>query len=65
MDFTHSSAFTDFLPGIPHLGLVGGQSPKATHRMTLILAPEGEDWAISLLQVTPIAEGPLSSGSPR
>jgi ketosteroid isomerase-like protein len=44
---------------------VGGQSPKATHRMTIVLAPEGEDWAISLLQVTPIAEGPLSSGSPR
>jgi ketosteroid isomerase-like protein len=33
---------------------VPGLPPRAMHRMTLVLAPESEDWAIYLLQVTPI-----------
>lgn len=33
---------------------VGSESTRALHRMTIVLAPEGEDWAIFLLQVTPI-----------
>jgi hypothetical protein len=31
--------------------MIGGEPP---HRMTVILAPEGEDWAIFFLQVTPV-----------
>ncbi len=33
----------------------GGETTKCMHRMTVILAPEDEDWAIFLLQVTPVA----------
>jgi uncharacterized protein (TIGR02246 family) len=33
---------------------VPSQPPRAMHRMTLGLAPETQDWAIYLLQVTPI-----------
>jgi uncharacterized protein (TIGR02246 family) len=31
-----------------------GQPPQAMHRMTLVLAPERDEWTIYLLQVTPI-----------
>jgi ATP-dependent Clp protease ATP-binding subunit ClpA len=34
---------------------IGGSTTKAMHRMTVILALEGEDWVIFLLQVTPVA----------
>jgi hypothetical protein len=33
---------------------VGGESTKSLHRMTVILAPQGQEWAISLIQVTPV-----------
>jgi ketosteroid isomerase-like protein len=33
---------------------VPGQPPRAKHRMTVVLAPEGEEWLIYLVQVTPI-----------
>lgn len=33
---------------------VGTESTTSMHRMTVILAPEGEDWAIFLVQVTPV-----------
>jgi len=33
---------------------VGRELTRALHRMTILLAPEGEEWAIFLLQVTPI-----------
>jgi uncharacterized protein (TIGR02246 family) len=32
----------------------GGQSTKSMHRMTIVLAADEEDWAIVLLQVTPV-----------
>ena len=32
----------------------GGQSTSSMHRMTIVLAADGEDWAIFLLQVTPV-----------
>jgi uncharacterized protein (TIGR02246 family) len=32
----------------------GGQSTRSMHRMTIVLAADGEDWAIFLLQVTPV-----------
>jgi uncharacterized protein (TIGR02246 family) len=31
-----------------------GETTRSMHRMTVILAQEGDDWAISLLQVTPV-----------
>jgi ketosteroid isomerase-like protein len=34
--------------------VVGAEATKSMHRMTLILVPEGDDWAIVLLQVTPV-----------
>jgi hypothetical protein len=34
--------------------MIGTESTKSMRRMTVILAPEGEDWAIYLLQVTPV-----------
>ncbi|MFZ0520579.1 MAG: SgcJ/EcaC family oxidoreductase [Candidatus Acidiferrales bacterium] len=33
---------------------VSGQSPRAMHRMTFVLASEGDEWAIYLLLVTPL-----------
>jgi uncharacterized protein (TIGR02246 family) len=33
---------------------VGGESTRSLHRMTVILASQGEEWAISLVQVTPV-----------
>ena len=33
---------------------VGTESTRSIHRMTVILAPEGEDWTIFFVQVTPI-----------
>jgi hypothetical protein len=33
---------------------IGTDSTKSMHRMTVILAPEGEDWAIFLVQITPV-----------
>jgi ketosteroid isomerase-like protein len=33
---------------------VAGQAAKSTHRMTVVLAPEGERWPIFLIQVTPV-----------
>jgi uncharacterized protein (TIGR02246 family) len=33
---------------------VPGQSPRAMHRMTFVLASESDEWAIHLLQVTPL-----------
>ncbi len=33
---------------------VPNQPPRAMHRMTIVLAPDGDDWAVYLLQVTPI-----------
>jgi len=32
----------------------GGQSANSSHRMTIVLAADEEDWAIFLLQVTPV-----------
>ena len=32
----------------------GGQSTRSMHRMTIVLAADEEDWAIVLLQVTPV-----------
>lgn len=31
-----------------------GEAMRCMHRMTVVLAQEGDDWAISLLQVTPV-----------
>jgi ketosteroid isomerase-like protein len=33
---------------------VGGHSNRSVHRMTVILAREGENWVIFLLQITPV-----------
>jgi uncharacterized protein (TIGR02246 family) len=33
---------------------VGGAATRSMHRMTVILAPQGEQWAIRLIQVTPV-----------
>jgi ketosteroid isomerase-like protein len=35
----------------------GSQATKSKHRMTVILTRENEDWAIFLLQITPIVAG--------
>jgi hypothetical protein len=35
----------------------GGETTKSMHRMTVILAPENEDWAIFLVQITPVVTG--------
>jgi ATP-dependent Clp protease ATP-binding subunit ClpA len=35
----------------------GSQTTKSKHRMTVILTRENEDWAIFLLQITPIVAG--------
>src|SRR5580704_10937213 len=32
----------------------GGQSTRSMHRMTIVLAADEEDWALVLLQVTPV-----------
>ena len=34
--------------------MIGVEPTRFMHRMTIILAPEGDDWAIVLLQVTPV-----------
>jgi hypothetical protein len=34
--------------------IVEGGQAKSTHRMTIILGQEGEEWAVFLLQVTPV-----------
>ena len=33
---------------------VGSESTRSMHRMTFVLGPEDEDWAIFLIQVTPV-----------
>jgi uncharacterized protein (TIGR02246 family) len=33
---------------------VGSESTRSMHRMTFVLGPEGEDWAIFFIQVTPV-----------
>jgi ATP-dependent Clp protease ATP-binding subunit ClpC len=33
-----------------------GRLSKGMHRMTIVLAPENDDWIISLLQVTPVVD---------
>jgi uncharacterized protein (TIGR02246 family) len=33
---------------------IGTDSTRSMHRMTVILAPEGEDWAIFFVQITPV-----------
>jgi len=33
-----------------------GQSTRSMHRLTIVLAADGEDWAIFLLQVTPVLD---------
>jgi ketosteroid isomerase-like protein len=33
---------------------IGTDPTRSIHRMTVILAPEGEDWAIFFVQITPV-----------
>jgi hypothetical protein len=33
---------------------VGSESTRSMHRMTFVLGPEEEDWAIFFIQVTPV-----------
>ncbi len=35
----------------------GGEATRCLHRMTVMVAQEGEDWVIFLLQVTPVTTG--------
>jgi ketosteroid isomerase-like protein len=36
----------------------GGQLSKSIHRMSIVMAAEGDGWAILLVQVTPVIPGP-------
>jgi uncharacterized protein (TIGR02246 family) len=37
--------------------VTGTEATKATHRMTVVLAQEGDDWVIFLMQTTPVISG--------